>query len=203
MPFPMHQFARGVIVALVFLASAASGAAQPLIFFGDKDLRPYEFLENGRPSGANVDLAMALGRELGRPTEVRLMDWDEAQERLLAGEGHALTMLARTPEREKQYAFTQPTTPVAFALFVRGEDNHRFTGQSLAGKTIGVTQGGLARSHLQAAHPEAKYVIVDTVLDGIRLIGYDLDRESARAGERVKLTLYWERAGAGPSTGSA
>lgn len=177
----MHQSARCVLVSLVFWAFAATAAAQPLIFFGDKDLRPYEFLDNGRPSGANVDLAMALGRELGRPTEMRLMEWDEAQRRLLAGEGHALTLLARTPQREQQFAFTQPTVPVAFALFVRGEDNHRFMGQSLAGKTIGVTEAGLARSHLQGRHPEAKYVVVNTVLDGMqRLLRREIDAMAAQ-----------------------
>ncbi len=177
----MHKFAAGIFFALVFLAAGASRAAQPLIFLGDKDLRPYEFIENGRPRGANVDLAMAIGRELGRPVEVRLMDWNAAQQRLLAGEGHALTLLARTPERESHYAFTQPTMPAAFALFVRAEDNHRFIGQSLAGKTIGVTHGGLARSHLQKTHPEATYFTVDTLLDGVqRLARREIDAMAAQ-----------------------
>lgn len=175
------QLAHSAFAAVVLAASFTSGAAQPLVFLGDRDLRPYEFLENGQPRGASVDLAMAVGRELGRPVEVRLLDWDEAQERLLAGEGHALTFMARTPQREERYAFTQPTIPTAFALFVRAEDSHRFLGKSLAGKTIGVTQGGLARAHLQATHPEAKYVIVDTVLDGMhRLVRREIDAMAAQ-----------------------
>jgi len=172
---------RAVLLVLVLSASSAIAGAPPLVFLGDKDLRPYEFLDDGKPRGANVDLAMAVGRELGRPVEVRLMDWDEAQKRLLAGEGSALTLLASTPERQADYAFTQKTVPAAFALFVRGEENHRFIGQSLSRKVIGVTQGGLARTHLQATHPEATYVIVDTVLQGMqKLVRREIDAMAAQ-----------------------
>jgi hypothetical protein len=34
------------------------------------------------------------------------------------------------------------------------------------------------------------------VFDGATLLGVDLDRESARAGERLRVSLYWERTGA-------
>jgi hypothetical protein len=37
---------------------------------------------------------------------------------------------------------------------------------------------------------------IDTVLDGARLLGVDLDRETARAGERLRVSLFWERTGA-------
>jgi len=101
-------------------ASTSAVTGEPLLFFGDRNLPPYEFIENGQPKGANVDLARAIGRVLGRPVEVQLMDWGAAQSRLLAGEGHALTFLRRTDQRATQYEFSLPTLPVVFALFVRG-----------------------------------------------------------------------------------
>jgi len=37
---------------------------------------------------------------------------------------------------------------------------------------------------------------LDATLEGARLIGVDFDREAARAGERVRVSLFWERVGA-------
>jgi 4-amino-4-deoxy-L-arabinose transferase-like glycosyltransferase len=39
---------------------------------------------------------------------------------------------------------------------------------------------------------------VDAALDGGRLIGATVDREALRAGERLRLSLFWERSGAAP-----
>jgi hypothetical protein len=36
---------------------------------------------------------------------------------------------------------------------------------------------------------------VDVLLDGARLLGVDVDRETVRAGERLRLSLFWESAG--------
>jgi len=159
-------------------ASAASGT--PIVFMGDRDLAPYEFLQDGEPRGANVDLARAIGRELGRPVDVRLQDWAQAQSALLAGQGDALTMLGRTAEREKHHVFTQPTVPVSFALFVRADETARFAG-SLKGQRIGVTRAGLPREYFESRHPEAVLVVVDNLADGTRrLLRRDIDGFAAQ-----------------------
>jgi signal transduction histidine kinase len=160
-------------------------AAQTITFLGDRDLAPYEFLVNGVPRGANVDLANAIGRVLGRKVEIELLDWSEAQGRVKAGRGDALTMLGKAAEREADYSFTQETLPVAFALFVRTSEK-RDSGEaalpeSLGKRRIGVTQGGLARSLLERAYPEATFVVVDNLLDGTRrLLARDIDAFGAQ-----------------------
>ena len=160
--------ALGFAVCLVMLQSALGQA--PLVFLGDRNLPPYEFLENGQPRGANVELALAVGRMLGRPTEVRLIDWSKAPEMLLSGQADALTLLGRTAEREKQFLFSAPTVPVSFALFVRADEAAQFASTSLAGRRIGVTAGGLARSQMQALYPEVTPVLVDTVVHGMQMV---------------------------------
>ena len=157
----------GAGLAWPFLARAGAQAA-PLIFLGDRALPPYEFVEGGVPRGANVELAQAIGRVLGRPVEVRLMDWAEAQRRMLAGEGHALTMLGRTEERDKRYDFSQQTMPTPFAFFVRADHERSFVARNrFAGVRIGVTRGGLAAELLAASHPDSELVVVTDLPDGI------------------------------------
>ena len=165
-----------VLAGILLCAHAAAAAPDPLIFFGDRNLPPYEFLDNGEPKGANVDLVRAIGRTLGRPVEVRLMDWADAQSRLHAGDGHALTFLARTEQREKLYDFSQPTLLVAFALFVRADEEDRLASGPMAGRRIGVTSGGLPRTYFESKHPEATLVLVDNGVDGTRkLLRGDID----------------------------
>ncbi len=160
---------RAAIAALLAVLPVAGYANAPLVFLGDRSLPPYEFLEAGKPRGANVELARAIGRVLQRPVEVRLLDWADAQARLLAGEGDALTFLARTAQRDRSFLFSQSTFPVVFALFVRADDAQNFSDpELLARRRVGVTRGGLARQHLQANHPDAELVLLDDDADGIR-----------------------------------
>jgi signal transduction histidine kinase/ActR/RegA family two-component response regulator len=160
----------------------AAGAAQPLVFLGDRDLAPYEFLADGQPRGANVDLALAIGRVLGRPVEVRLQEWGTAQAAFLEGQGHALTMLGRTPERERHHVFSQPTMPVSFALFVRADEAPRLGATpDLKGLRVGVTSAGLPREYLREQHPEAVLVPVENLADGTqRLLRREIDAFAAQ-----------------------
>ena len=172
--FHIRRRIRRVAAALAALACALPVhlAAQTLTFLGDRDLAPYEFLVNGVPRGANVDLANAIGRVLGRKVELELLDWSEAQARVRSGRADVLTMLGRTAEREADYSFTQETLPVSFALFVRSNEKRELGDaalpEGLRARRIGVTQGGLARTLLERAYPDATFVVVDNLLDGTR-----------------------------------
>lgn len=188
---------RLVLATLVMLAAALSlpargeqpadpaAAPLPIVFLGDRDLAPYEFLVNGVPRGANVDLIQAVGRVLGRPVEVRLMDWAQAQAQVLTGGADALTLLAQTPERDREFDFTQPTLPVEFALFVRNDALRSLREEplpaALQDKRIAVTGGGLARRLLEETYPGARFVIVENLLDGTRrLVGREVDAFGAQ-----------------------
>lgn len=76
-------------------------AKSPIVFFGDHKYPPYEYLDDGKPAGANVELIKAIGEALGRPVEIRLMAWSEAQERIGQGEGDALALMTRSKKREE------------------------------------------------------------------------------------------------------
>lgn len=168
------------LLASAASASTSAATADALVFFGDRNLPPYEYIENDQPKGANVDLVRAIGRVLGRPVEVQLMDWENAQSRLLAGEGHALTFLAPTPRRATQYDFSMPTLPVAFALFVRADNEDAFDPNQLQGKRIGVTKGSFPQQFFKDKQPQAKLVIVEDAIDGTkRLLRGEIDALAA------------------------
>ncbi len=177
--------ARPVLLFLFFLLSflvplreapAQDNPGEPIIVLGDRNFPPYEFLEGDTPRGANVDLWAAIGRVLKRPVEIRLMKWSEAQERILGGEGHALTLMTANEEREKLYDFTDPTLPVTFSFFVRTGETEEFPTASLEGKRIGVAKGGFPILWLKSNRPEAELVIGEDQLDGFgKLLRGEID----------------------------
>ncbi len=142
-----------------------------LVFLGNRDLPPYEFLDGDTPRGASVELAHAIGRVLGRPVEVRLMDLPEAQARLRAGEGHALTLLEQSPARELHLHFSQPTLPFNLAFFVRADQERAFaTRDRPTGWRIAVTRAGLPRELLAVSHPDALLATVEHLAEGLALL---------------------------------
>lgn len=157
----------GAVLAFLGLASTTC-VAQTIIVYGDERLPPYEFKENGVAKGVNVDLWHAIGERLGRPVEIRLIDWAKAQTRILEGEGEALSLMSPTPERAVHFDFSQTTFSVTFSLFVRTGDAPGFDRPPLATRRIGVTAGGFAKPYFEKTHPDVSLLQVADNIDGIR-----------------------------------
>ena len=79
-----------IVYSLLFIAPLLSQAANspltdrynkahPLVIVGDWDKPPYEFLnDKGQPAGSNVDLMLALCKELGIPCQFIMKEWSGA-----------------------------------------------------------------------------------------------------------------------------
>ena len=102
------------VAAVVFEFLAVRAEAPPIVFYGDQNLPPYEFLDHGTAKGANIELLEALGKTLNRPVEIRLMNWAEAQAKVREGVGDALSNLTRNAEREQIYAFPMKRSNTPF-----------------------------------------------------------------------------------------
>jgi len=160
---------RLVAVVLGLLSALPAVArADALVFRGDANLPPYEYLEDGVAKGLNVEFLRALGRAIGRPVEIRLGDWKQAQDEVLAGRGDALTLMVPSEERRTLYDFTSPTFVFRFTFFVRAAERADFAATPLAGRRVGVTPGGLPNAYLQAQHPEATLIMVHDNAEGMR-----------------------------------
>ncbi len=171
---------RGLLCLICLLLSppgqAGATEERTIVFAGDHSYPPYEYLEDGRALGASADLVKAIGEVLGRPVELRLMKWSEAQESVLEGRSDVLTVFGKSEEGEKLYDFSEPTFIQSFSLFVPLDALGRFDIQRLSGRRLGVTQGGWPRLYLEANHPGARLVVIDTYEDGFRrLLRGDLD----------------------------
>jgi PAS domain S-box-containing protein len=111
----------------------ASPRDQPLIVVDDRAYPPFAFLDDGgKPQGITIDLWRAWSRQTRIPIEFRLMAWEDAVTAVRTGQADALGGMFRTPERAKDFAFTNFGLPVPTGIFfhrritgVRGLDDLR------------------------------------------------------------------------------
>lgn len=158
-----------LVAAASLLGSAASAASdERLIVYGDRNLPPYEFIEDGIAKGASVDLLREVAARTGRVADIRLGKWDESQVAVLSGRGHALSLITKTGEREAIFDFSEQTLPITFSLFVPADRQYAVAPTQLKGMRIGVTNGGFTQLLLRQHHPAAELIVIEDSGDGIR-----------------------------------
>jgi len=166
------------IITLIFLSfffgrSLALGSEDqsedPIIFAGDRNYPPIEYLEQDVPKGLNVDLLRELSKAMGRVIEIRLMQWDEAQQKVLRGEIDALTTMSITEKRKELYDFSDIILRYQYSFFVKTEHAGIQTAGNLEGKTIAVTKGGLPMQVLESI-PRIQFVFIEDYLEGFQLL---------------------------------
>jgi ABC-type amino acid transport substrate-binding protein len=126
-----------VVVGLVIVAVACAGPVSPpvrvehpsgdLVVGTSGDSPPYSTRRGGTITGLEVDLAMEVGKKLGRHVRIVDMPWDELFDAL--GNGRVDVVMAGvtvTTERELRFAFAEPYLRTGIAAAVRRENRKRF-----------------------------------------------------------------------------
>jgi PAS domain S-box-containing protein len=161
-----HLLIAVVVASGWDLFAAHSAEVRPLLLLGDKDYPPMTYLDGETAKGVEVDLAAALEKQLGRPIKVELMDWDAAQEKVLAGQADGLLGLTISAERRNLYDFAEPFFTHEFGLFIRKTTLGIRGIGDLDSKRVGVTPGGFPRTFL-ARRSRANLVLVNTYKEGL------------------------------------
>ena len=143
-----------VVVLLIAAGTSRTRAAEPLRWGADSEGgAPYVFPDQKDPSvivGFEVDIARALGRELGRPPMFVQNQWDGLIPGLLRGNYDlALNGLEITPDRQKVIRFTVPYYATSEQISVRKEDSSIATLGDLKGRTVGTLKFSLAQRILE------------------------------------------------------
>jgi polar amino acid transport system substrate-binding protein len=128
------------LLALCGARHRAAAAAPPLRLLTGQ-YPPYEYEEDGQARGMVVEIVREAFRRAGRPVQVEVMPWARALQETQAGRADGLFAAVKTPERERQLAYTQePLVPLVVSLFVRQGAAVRYEGPlaPLAGLRFGV-----------------------------------------------------------------
>lgn len=125
--------------------TAASNGEKTIIVGTEPTFPPFEFTENDKTVGFDIDLAQAICDKLGYKMEVKNLGFDAL---IPALRSHQIDLIAAgmdpTEDRKKQVNFTDSYFDSGYNLVVR-KDNTDITGyDSIAGKTVGAQVGSKA-----------------------------------------------------------
>ena len=111
---------------------------------------PYTFVnEQGEPDGLSVELIKAVAKELGMDCRIEVNTWSSSLDMLQAGEVNALSIMAYSEERDKNYDFSAPYTIAFDAYFTRKNSPKILTSMDLKEKKIIVNKKDQAHDYLK------------------------------------------------------
>ena len=135
---------KKVILFLMLILSSLSFAAKKLYVGTNAEFAPYEYLENGKMVGFDIELMDAIGEELGYEIVWSNMSFDGLLPALQMKKIDAVIAgMSQTPERQKAVTFSMP-----YLLFssdehyvIVNEESSYVKNEELNGKKIGVQIG--------------------------------------------------------------
>lgn len=154
------------------VSAAAAGEPGPtrIIYGGDENFRPNEWTDDaGRPVGFQVDLIRAIGRAVGVPVEIRLGQWSEVRESLLAGEVDVVGLFDQ-PARHSYADFSAPHSVQASTIFIRKGTLAIDRLDQLAGRSVIVQRDALAEEQIRASEIAASLILVNNEAEALLLL---------------------------------
>ncbi len=113
-------------------------ATQPFRFAVRGDFKPFNFEQDGRLTGFDVELGEEIARRIGMSPQPQKIPYDQLIAGLKEGKYQAIiSSLSITPGRTQEIAFTKPYYVTGAQLFVL-EQNQSTTVEQLKDKKIGV-----------------------------------------------------------------
>jgi polar amino acid transport system substrate-binding protein len=166
---------RRTLVALLAAGSLAlvTGAhAQAVLRVAtDATFPPFEYMENGKRVGFDVELIEAIGKVLGRPVEWTDIDFKGLIPGLLAKRFDvAASAIYITDERRKVVDFTDPYYPGGLVIMTRKGDNSIKGPADLKGKKVTVQVGTKSVGYLKDNFPATERVEVEKNQEMFQLV---------------------------------
>ena len=133
---------KKIITMLMLILSTLSFAAKKLYVGTNAEFKPYEYLENNKMVGFDIELMELLGKELGYEIKWQDMSFDGLLPALQMKKIDAVIAgMSATPERKKAVAFSKPYFKAKQVVITKGVDKSLKSFKDLAGKKVGVMLG--------------------------------------------------------------
>lgn len=136
---------------------------------GDYDYPPYEFTQNGEPTGFNVDLMRTIAKVMGYEVEIRLGPWNEVRSDLENKRIDVLTGMYYSEERSKLVDFSAPHISVGSGLFVR-KDSNIGSLEEMRGKAILVQNGDIMHDYLKRVGLTDQIIPITEPVEALRML---------------------------------
>ncbi len=142
-----------------WLLCGQAAYAENILVEGDNNYPPYEYLEDGVPTGFNVDIIRAVAEASGLNIGINLLPWSEVVENLEKGASDVVLGMYFSPARTELFDFSIPHNIISHSIFVRsGSDIKRL--EDLHDKEILVQRSDIMHDYALEHYPNATIVPV-------------------------------------------
>ena len=152
----MRKWLIGIILGLVFLTGCSRNENQ-LILVTEAGFAPYEYYENGKIVGVDIDIANEIANYIGKELVVKDIAFDSIINELNSGKADfAAAGMSITPERLQEVDFSIEYITSNQVVMVRKDSN--ITMNEIDGKKIAVQLGSVADSYATKNYKNSKIV---------------------------------------------
>lgn len=138
----------------------------------ERDWPPFDFIQNGKPSGLGIDYIELIARKAGFKVQYVQGSWDELLSRFKEGKIDVLHSVYRTDEREAYMLFSKPFYTNHVGIAVRKESGIR-TVADLAGKRVAMMKGFATSEILLNSVPSIKPIMVNNLYEGLKAVSFN------------------------------
>lgn len=153
----LKAFAAAIVLALSIPAGPASAQDKKLLVATDTAFVPFEFKQDGKYTGFDIDLWEAIAKQAGLSYELRPMDFNGIipglQTRNLDA---ALAGITIRDDRKQVIDFSDPYYESGLAVLVGTKNNNIKTAEDLDGKLVAVKIGTATVDYLKENVPNAQ-----------------------------------------------
>ena len=177
-----HRISIAILFVLLFCILLQTGYTQTshsieklyqpgIIVIGDDiNYPPYSFVDdNGQPAGFNIDIARAVGKEMGLEVVIRQDRWEVIREALQKGEIDAISGLFYTEERSRTYGFSSRHSVSNGDVFTTNKNTINSLDE-LKGKEVVVQTADVYAEYLLHLDLDIHLIEAPTVKDALTLI---------------------------------
>lgn len=188
----MTIFRRRFLAVVAALSMGALGIAhaQDVIRVAtDATFPPFEYSENGKRTGFDVDLIEAIAATIGKKVEWTDIDFKGLIPGLVAKRFDvAASAIYITDERRKVVDFTDPYYPGGLVVMVKKGNTSIHGPEDLGGKKVAVQVGTKSVNFLKEKFPEAQRVEVEKNQEMFQLV--EIGRADAAVTGKPAAKLY-------------
>ena len=147
-----------LIVCTIFFMTGCGKNENELVLATEAGFAPYEYYEDGKVVGVDIDIAKEIAKELGKELVIKDVSFDFVINEVKSGKADfAAAGISITPEREKEVDFTiEYTTSNQVVVVKKGSPITKF--DDIKDKKIAVQLGSVADLHVEENYKKATIV---------------------------------------------
>ncbi|WP_432736335.1 transporter substrate-binding domain-containing protein [Maridesulfovibrio sp. FT414] len=157
------------VLILVALLCYSPASAEPILVEGDFNYPPYEFLDNGIPSGFNIDIVRAVAAAEDLDIRIQLHNWADVVKSLENGECDVISGMFYSKDRSEKFEFSMPHNVVSHSVFVRKNSSIKSV-KDIKRHEVLVQRSDIMHEYGLKNLPEAKIIPVESQEDALLLL---------------------------------